>query len=149
MRIQPIQSVFIFDNDHPVVGMQAPAVTESAGFYKRESALGIARVVCYDPRHNITLSQMRLEQVVHVFTTFQNQMDGFEKNPDIKSVLIFENKGEAVGVSNSHPHCQIYAVDFSFKLVEQQIALAERYHATHHKNLFEEIINQEKKMLSA
>jgi UDPglucose--hexose-1-phosphate uridylyltransferase len=69
----------------------------------------------------------------------------FEKNPDIKSVLIFENKGEAVGVSNSHPHCQIYAVDFSFKLVEQQIALAERYHATHHKNLFEEIINQEKK----
>jgi UDPglucose--hexose-1-phosphate uridylyltransferase len=71
--------VFIFDNDHPVVGMQAPAVTESAGFYKRESALGIARVVCYDPRHNITLSQMRLEQVVHVFTTFQNQMSDVRK----------------------------------------------------------------------
>jgi UDPglucose--hexose-1-phosphate uridylyltransferase len=137
--------VFIFDNDHPVVGMQAPPLTEPIGFYKKESALGIARVVCYDPRHNITLSQMRLEQVVHVFTTFQNQMATFEKNPDIKSVLIFENKGEAVGVSNSHPHCQIYAVDFSFKLVEQQIALAERYHVTHHKNLFEEIINQEKK----
>jgi UDPglucose--hexose-1-phosphate uridylyltransferase len=137
--------VFLFDNDHPVVGMQAPVVTESLGFYKKESALGVARVVCYDPRHNITLSQMRLMQVVHVFTTFQNQMIEFENNPDIKSVLIFENKGEAVGVSNSHPHCQIYAVDFSFKLVEQQIALAQRYHATHHQNLFEEIIIQEKK----
>ena len=137
--------VFLFDNDHPVVGMQAPVVTESLGFYKKESALGVARVVCYDPRHNITLSQMRLMQVVHVFTTFQNQMVEFENNPDIKSVLIFENKGEAVGVSNSHPHCQIYAVDFSFKLVEQQIALAKRYHATHQKNIFEEIIGQEKK----
>ncbi|MDZ7645841.1 MAG: hypothetical protein U5K54_00965 [Cytophagales bacterium] len=92
-------------------------VTNSLGFYKKESALGVARVVCYDPRHNITLSQMQLEHVVNVFTTFQNQMVEFENNPDIKSVLIFENKGEAVG-SNSHPHCQVYVVDFSFNLVE-------------------------------
>jgi UDPglucose--hexose-1-phosphate uridylyltransferase len=88
---------------------------------------------------------MKLEQVVKVFAAFQDEMLQFEKNPAIKSVLIFENKGEAVGVSNSHPHCQIYATDFSFKLVEQQIRIAEQYQAAYHKNIFEDIILHEKK----
>jgi len=139
--------VFIFENDHPVVSLTAPVVDklDSDTLYKKAQALGIAKVVCYDPRHNITLSQMKLTQVVKVFTSFQQEMAIFEKNASIKSVLIFENKGEAVGVSNPHPHCQIYAVDFSLKLVEQQIRLAEHHQKTHHKNLFEEIIQQEKK----
>jgi UDPglucose--hexose-1-phosphate uridylyltransferase len=88
---------------------------------------------------------MKLEQVTKVFTSFQQEMIEFEKNPAVKSVLIFENKGEAVGVSNSHPHCQIYATDFSFKLVDQQIRIAHQYQKNHHKNIFEEIILHEKK----
>jgi len=88
---------------------------------------------------------MKREKVVNVFAAFQQQMVEFEKNPDINSVLIFENKGEAVGVSNSHPHCQIYATDFSFKLVEQQIKIANKYQQVYSKNIFEEIINLEKR----
>jgi UDPglucose--hexose-1-phosphate uridylyltransferase len=127
--------------------MKAPQVllSKADDLYKKEQALGIAKVVCYDPRHNITLSQMKLEQVTKVFAAFQQEMIAFEKTPAIKSVLIFENKGEAVGVSNSHPHCQIYATDFSFKLVEQQIRIADQFQKHHHKNIFEEIIQHEKK----
>lgn len=141
------QDVFIFENDHPVVSINAPVVTLPAtdSLYKKERALGIAKVVCYDPRHNITLSQMKLEKVVNVFAAFQQQMIEFDKNPDIKSVLIFENKGEAVGVSNSHPHCQIYATDFPFKLVEQQINIANKHREVYSKNVFEEIIGNEKR----
>ena len=141
------KDVFIFENDHPVVSMQAPEVgsSDADALYKKERALGIAKVVCYDPRHNITLSQMKLEKVAKVFFAFQEEMIAFEKNPAIKSVLIFENKGEAVGVSNSHPHCQIYATDFSFKLVEQQIRVAEHYQTAYHTNIFEDIIAHEKK----
>jgi len=141
------QDVFIFENDHPVVSLNAPEVhlSDEDSLYKKGSALGIAKVVCYDPRHNITLSQMKLEQVAKVFAAFQNEMREFEKHPSIKSVLIFENKGEAVGVSNAHPHCQIYATDFSFKLVEQQIRIAHQHQSTYHKNIFEEIIQHEKK----
>ncbi len=140
------QDVYIFENDHPVVSRQAPPVkiSDEGDLYKREQALGIAKVVCYDPTHNITLSQMKLAQVVNVFKSFQLEMVAFENNSEIKSVLIFENKGEAVGVSNSHPHCQIYATDFSFKLVDQQIRIAKDYQQSHHKNIFEEIINHER-----
>lgn len=139
------KGVYIFNNDHPVVGINAPEIRSiSNELYRKESALGIAKVVCYDPRHNITLSQMKLEKVAQVFAAFQQEMIEFEKNPAIKSVLIFENKGEAVGVSNPHPHCQIYATDFSFKIVEQQIKIAEEHQRTTGENIFEQIIQQEK-----
>jgi UDPglucose--hexose-1-phosphate uridylyltransferase len=138
--------VFIFENDHPVVGLDAPEVESSTDdLYKKERASGMAKVLCYDPRHNVTLSQMKLEKVVDVFAAFQKEMIEFQHNPAIKSVLIFENKGEAVGVSNSHPHCQIYATDFHFKFVEQQMAVANQYQQTHQRNIFEEIILREQK----
>src|SRR6478609_5626318 len=136
--------VFIFENDHPVVGMGSPEVGPSS-FYKKARAAGVAKVVCYDPRHHVTLSRMKLEKVIPVFASFQKEMIGFEKDPAIKSVLIFENKGEAVGVSNPHPHCQIYAVDFNLKLVEQQINAAKKYLSEKGKNIFEEIIQNEVK----
>lgn len=140
------KDVFIFENDHPVVGMGAPevATADQTGLYKKASAKGIAKVVCYDPRHNITLSQMKLPNVIKVFESFQSEMMEFEKNPAIHSVLVFENKGEAVGVSNPHPHCQIYATDFAFKLVDHQINIADQYQTLHNKNVFEEIISNEK-----
>jgi UDPglucose--hexose-1-phosphate uridylyltransferase len=136
--------IFIFENDHPVVSLSAPNMEwVSDELYKKERAIGIARVVCYDPRHNVTLSQMKLDKVVDVFHAFQQEMIEFRDHPDIKAVLIFENKGEAVGVSNPHPHCQIYATDFHFKFVEQQIAVADQYEHQLKKNIFEDIIAHE------
>ncbi len=136
--------VFIFENDLPVVGKQAPEVPSLQNtIHKKSRALGIAKVVCYDPRHYITLSQMKLRGVTKVLQAFQREMIGFEKDPDIQFALIFENKGEAVGVSNPHPHCQIYATDFTFKLVEQQIRLAYAHQVQHRKNLFDEIVANE------
>ena len=134
--------VFIFENDHPVVGLHAPNVTTD-GFYKKEKASGIAKVVCYDPRHDVNLSKMKLEKVISVFEAFQQEMIAFEKNAAIRSVLIFENKGEAVGVSNPHPHCQIYAVDFHLKLVEQQIRISKQHKTVTGKTIFEEILKAE------
>ncbi|MBT1703331.1 galactose-1-phosphate uridylyltransferase [Chryseosolibacter indicus] len=142
----PYKDVFIFDNDHPVVGMTAPSVDGIENdLYKKESAKGKARVVCYDPRHNVTLSQMKLEGVFTVFKAFRSQMQDFLSDQAIKFVLIFENKGEAVGVSNPHPHCQIYATDFVFKYVEQQIAIATKHKGKTGRNIFEDIITCEQK----
>ncbi len=140
------KGIFIFENDHPVVCLRSPEVDwASDTLYKKARASGIAKVVCYDPRHNVTLSQMKLEKVVDVFAAFQNEMIGFSDNPEISSVLIFENKGEAVGVSNPHPHCQVYATDFHFKFVEQQNRVADRYAQVHQRNIFEDLIRQEQK----
>jgi UDPglucose--hexose-1-phosphate uridylyltransferase len=141
------QEVFIFENDHPVVGMNSPEVETpvTSPLHIKGRASGVAKVICYDPRHNTSLSEMTLPQVQKVFTAFQNETLALDKNPAIKSVLIFENKGEAVGVSNPHPHCQVYATDFDLKLVSQQISVASDFKHKYNKNLFEEIIDAEQR----
>ncbi len=144
-KVNPVyKDVFIFENDLPVVGKLAPKVIQPKNsIYQKGRALGVAKVVCYDPRHQITLSQMKLANVAKVFAAFQQEMIAFEKDRVIRFALIFENKGEAVGVSNPHPHCQIYATDFIFKLIEQQVRISDQYHKQKGLNLFEDIIGNE------
>jgi UDPglucose--hexose-1-phosphate uridylyltransferase len=141
-------NIFIFDNDHPVVGRQAPEIDPSReingnGLYKRAKAEGIARVVCYDPRHNVSLAEVDTTQVASVFIAWRSQMQEFYDNPAIQHVLIFENKGELSGVSNPHPHCQIYATDFTFKHTEQHLQAAQEYKTDTGRNIFEQIIENE------
>jgi UDPglucose--hexose-1-phosphate uridylyltransferase len=142
--------VYIFDNDFPVVGPNAPDVeptisTANPFLYKKKRANGLARVVCYDPRHNVHLAQIPSTNVARVFSTWRDQMIEFRKNPDIHFVLIFENRGEIVGVSNPHPHCQIYATNFTFQLVNQELHAAHQFANEHGKNIFDEIIDFELK----
>lgn len=144
------KSVFIFENDHPVVGLSAPDIPSDLkslheGLFKREKAEGIAKVVCYDPRHNVTLSDINTTKVADVFRALKEEMIVFFNNDKIKSVLIFENKGEIVGVSNPHPHCQIYAADFTFHVVQKELLAMEMYQRENGKNIFNEIIKAEEK----
>jgi UDPglucose--hexose-1-phosphate uridylyltransferase len=144
------KNVFIFENDHPVVGLNAPDIPTGLksvhdGLFKREKAEGIAKVVCYDPRHNVSLSDIDSGKVTDVFRALKEEMIFFFQHDKIKSVLIFENKGEIVGVSNPHPHCQIYATDFIFHVVLKELAAMEIYQKEKSKNIFNEIIQAEKK----
>ncbi|HEU4858887.1 MAG TPA: galactose-1-phosphate uridylyltransferase [Chitinophagaceae bacterium] len=142
--------VFIFEIDHPVVGLNSPAIPEEFqsqhnDLYKKSQAGGIAKVVCYDPRHNVTLNDISVEKVANVFRALRKEMNFFNKHETIKSVLIFENKGELVGVSNPHPHCQIYAVDFIINVVQKELAAAADYQKGRGTNIFSDIITAEKK----
>lgn len=143
------KGVYVFNNDHPVVGENCPEIPESEhytlrpGLYKKGKALGQAKVICYDPRHNITMCEMPLAGVVEVFKTWRNETEKLSKKPDIKNVLIFENKGEIVGVSNPHPHCQIYAFDVPFNYFLDEHNAALHYKSEQGTNLFEDMLEEE------
>ena len=95
--------------------------------------------------HNVTLNDITIEQVAGVFRALREEMRFFQQHPQIKSVLIFENKGEVVGVSNPHPHCQIYATDFVFNTVQKELAAMVQHEQETGRNLFEDIIRAEQK----
>lgn len=142
--------VFIFENDHPVVGLQSPLISEQERFshdqlYRRERAEGIAKVVCYDPRHNVTLTDLDTNSIARVFMALRDEMIFFRSHPSIRSVLIFENKGEIVGVSNPHPHCQIYATDFVFNVVQKELSAMHIHYQKTGRNIFADIIAAEQK----
>jgi len=144
-RNDTYKGVFVFDNDHPCVGSDAPALLESPiGLYQNRPAQGIARVVCYSPKHNMTLAELPTIEIDGLLTTWQNQYRELGERPEIAHVLIFENKGEAVGVSNPHPHCQIYATNFVFKTIENEARASRCYLAGKGRFLFQDILQAER-----
>ena len=135
---------FVFDNDLPCVGQSAPLELEAApGIYQNTPARGIARVVCYSPKHNLTLAELDLPEIITLLQVWQEQYFELGGLPDIAHVLIFENKGEVVGVSNPHPHCQIYATNFVFKYIETEARVSQNYFAHRGRILFQDIIATE------
>jgi UDPglucose--hexose-1-phosphate uridylyltransferase len=138
-------STFVFDNDHPCVGPQAPQdLQPPRGIYRNRPAAGIARVVCYSPLHNLTLAQLALGEIEQLLCVWQQQYEELSRRQEIKHVLIFENKGEVVGVSNPHPHCQIYATNFIFKTIETEARVSQMHFEQTGKVLFQEILEAER-----
>ena len=136
--------IFVFDNDMPCVGPKAPRDLDPApGIYRNRSAGGVARVVCYAPRHDMTLAELEGDLVVALLAVWQEQYRDLGARPEVNHVLMFENKGEVVGVSNPHPHCQIYATNFVFKTIENEAAISKRYRDEHGRVLMEDIIATE------
>ena len=138
------RSVYVFDNDHPCVGSEAPRQLEPApGIYRNTAATGVARVVCYTPRHNTTLAELPANEIGALLDVWREQYVELGSRPDIRHVLIFENKGDVVGVSNPHPHSQIYATNFVFKTLETEAAAGRRYFQEHGRVLFQDILRSE------
>lgn len=137
--------VYVFDNDHPCVGAEAPEELEAApGIYRNRPARGRARVVCYSPNHSLALSELEIAEIVNLLDVWREQYIELGSDPEIKHVLIFENKGEAVGVSNPHPHCQIYATNFVFKTIETEARVSARHLSETGRVLFQDILDTER-----
>jgi UDPglucose--hexose-1-phosphate uridylyltransferase len=143
-RNDDYRGVYVFDNDHPCVGQDAPRELDTTvGIYRNRPAWGIARVLCYSSKHNLTLAELELREIEDLLTAWRDQYIDLGSHPDVKHVLIFENKGEIVGVSNPHPHCQIYATNFVFKTIETEARVSRRHHDETGRVLFQDIIKAE------
>ncbi len=143
-RNERYSGVYVFDNDHPCVGAEAPSPTAApAPMYRNSPATGCARVVCYTPRHDLTLAQLPESEALGLLQALQAQYRELGAQPGVRHVLVFENKGEVVGVSNPHPHCQIYATNFVFKTIELEAQAQAEYLAEHDRPLFQDIVAAE------
>ncbi len=135
--------VHVFDNDHPCVGPAAPLPTEAPGIYRNRRANGHARVICFSPRHDLTLAQMSPGEIAEVVATWGQEHRELGARPEIACVLAFENKGDIVGVSNPHPHGQVYATNFVFNSIAIEAAASERHQRDTGRPLFQDILRAE------
>jgi UDPglucose--hexose-1-phosphate uridylyltransferase len=138
------RQTFVFDNDLPCVAPHAPgALPPPSSIYRSGDARGFARVVCYTPRHDLTLAELDQADIEELLRVWQAQYAELGGRRDVAHVLIFENKGEVVGVSNPHPHCQIYATNFVFKTIETEARISERHLAETGRVLFQDVLDAE------
>jgi UDPglucose--hexose-1-phosphate uridylyltransferase len=103
-------STFVFENDFAAMHPDTPAGEwAEGGLLVAETEPGVCRVVCFSPRHDLTMAKMSAAELGNVVDTWIAQYEELGKLPFINYVSIFENRGEMMGCSNPHPHCQIWS----------------------------------------
>jgi UDPglucose--hexose-1-phosphate uridylyltransferase len=139
-------TTFVFDNDHPCVGADAPREVAVPPLpYRASPAVGAARVVCFSPRHDLTLAEMPASAIAEVVDVWRGETRELGARPDVRQVLCFENKGDIVGVSNPHPHGQIYATSFVWKTIEIELGGSARHQRDTGRGLMADIIRAEQR----
>ena len=104
------ESCYVFDNDFPALlkdEVSSDVVQED--LFKINPERGINRVICFSPKHNVTLAEMQVPEIENVVRVWKEQYLELGAISYINHVQIFENKGSVMGCSNPHPHGQIWA----------------------------------------
>ncbi|WP_020586008.1 UDP-glucose--hexose-1-phosphate uridylyltransferase [Desulfobacter curvatus] len=70
---------------------------------------GLCRVICYHPRHDLTMARMTEDQIRTIIDVWIDEFNALGQKKDIAYIQIFENKGEMMGCTTTHPHGQIWA----------------------------------------
>jgi UDPglucose--hexose-1-phosphate uridylyltransferase len=106
------EHTFVFENDFAALLPETPPDVLSygdSGLMLAQGEKGICRVLCFSPRHDLTLGKMSDEEIRLVVDVWVEQYLDLGGRPDNSHVQIFENRGAMMGASNPHPHCQIWA----------------------------------------
>ena len=125
---------FVFDNDFAALLPEAPSATQDiggAGLLRAQSERGICRVLCFDPRHDLTLATMPLPSIRRVVDMWAEQATDLGSHPEIQYVQIFENRGAMMGASNPHPHGQIWATEHIPNIPAVELETQREYFAAH------------------
>jgi UDPglucose--hexose-1-phosphate uridylyltransferase len=112
MRTEIYESTYVFENDFAALKPNVPDVKldeGSKGLLVAEGESGICRVLCFSPRHDLTLAKMSVTEIKTVVDVWTEQEVELGASEDIRYVQIFENRGVMMGASNPHPHGQVWA----------------------------------------
>lgn len=136
----------VFENKFPSFSPKAsPPDVVSTDFYPVRPSDGICEVVLYSSDHKSSLAEMSLQKIEQLIRVWKDRYEELAELENIEYVLIFENKGEAVGVTIHHPHGQIYAFPFIPPKVQKEIENEEKYSAQFGRCLHCDVIKEEKK----
>lgn len=114
-RVPEAYDVHLYPNDFP------------AFWFGDSGAPGACDVVLYSPEHNRLPSELTAGQWEKVVELWTRRTEELQRDPRVKHVAVFENAGEAVGVTMPHPHGQIYAFPFVPPRVERELRAAEEF----------------------
>lgn len=134
-----------FDNDFPSLSGSSDShqeAIESDVLRRAEGAGGVCRVMCWSEKHNDTLAELSETQMTEVAVLWKHEYETLSARENISNVLIFENKGIETGVSNLHPHGQIYATDFVTDSATRMRRAQHRFRVEHNQHLLQAMIKR-------
>ncbi|MCW4468561.1 UDP-glucose--hexose-1-phosphate uridylyltransferase [Flavobacterium sp. MFBS3-15] len=136
--------VYVFNNDFPSLLQEEVAPqADSSPLFQLKPERGINKVICFSPRHDLTLPEMELEAIEKVVDAWKEQYIELGSRDFINHVQIFENKGAVMGCSNPHPHGQIWAQSSLPTNVEKTQANLKSYYDKNGTSLLADYLAEE------
>ncbi len=140
----PYTGTFAFANDFAAL---SPKGAEVAAFQDQllvaEPESGVCRVVCFSPRHDLTMPLMSVEELEAVLATWTEETRVLGAMDDIACVQVFENKGDLMGCSNPHPHSQIWATAHLPNEHVKELAQQRAYFDRHGRPMLMDVLREE------
>lgn len=142
---EPDYDIVVFENKFPSLQPDPPEpAIQGSDLYPVRPAQGVCEVVVYTPEHTSTLAQQPTRQIYKLMQVWRERFTELDICDFVEYVFIFENKGEAVGVTLPHPHGQIYAYPFVPPRQRQKIKQCREYKESTGKNLIAAILEEER-----
>jgi UDPglucose--hexose-1-phosphate uridylyltransferase len=142
-------ATYVFDNDYAALkpdALHGSMDVDGAGLLRADTESGICRVLCFDPRHDLTLATMDVEAIERVVDMWAEQAEVLGAREDIRYVQIFENRGAMMGASNPHPHGQIWATQHVPNEPKLELAAQREFFGSHRKSLLSAYLEMELKI---
>ena len=136
-------STFAFDNDFPALLPGIPAQESDDGVLVARSERGVCRVLCFTPRHDLSLARMGVREIRGVVEAWAQESAALAAREAIGYVQLFENKGALMGCSNPHPHCQLWATERVPTLALRKLEMQRAYYETHRRDLLGDYLERE------
>lgn len=140
-------ATFAFDNDFPALTRPAPGSARAGpvddGLLTARPESGVCRVLCFSPRHDLTLAEMEARDIRAVVDAWTDEVRTLSARGDVAYVQVFENKGELMGCSNPHPHGQVWATGSVPTRPARLLATQQRYYQGQGRDLIGDYLEQE------
>lgn len=137
-------TVLRYNNDFPALSQNPPEPDAvSTDLYKTAPAYGKCEVILYSKEHTVTLPELSVPHIKQLVDLWSDRFADIRKDEKIKYIFIFENRGEAVGVTMPHPHGQIYGYSTIPKKIELELASCKEHFEETHKCLICEMNENE------
>ena len=138
------ESVFVFQNDFSALVPDVPeGKFEKKGLFYAESEQGFCKVICFSPRHDLTVPEMEVADINKVVDTWCSEFETIGSLDYINHVQIFENKGDIMGCSNPHPHGQIWAQRSVPVEPAKESKMQMAYYGQHSRTLLSDYLEEE------
>jgi UDPglucose--hexose-1-phosphate uridylyltransferase len=134
--------VVVFENRFPsFTGL--PTEPGSTGIFQEHSAWGRCEVVCFTPDHDSSFAALSVDRARLVVEAWADRVTELSATPGVEQVFVFENRGEAIGVTMHHPHGQIYAYPYVTPRTRAQLDSVRRHLDETGRNLYDDVVAAE------
>ena len=146
VRNPDYSSTFVFTNDFSALLTDTLNQADEGPIdplLRSEPESGICRVICYSPRHDLSMARMTVDEGSEIVRTWMTEYEELSRRANISSVQIFENRGLQMGCSNPHPHGQIWATSSVPDLLARETLHQQNYFQEHGQCLLCSYIERE------